>query len=66
MREKFEELTEKYPNHSSFIVYVKAIKGTNFPKTQITSWFNKLVDKSDYDVSEKRSILSWLNKISVK
>jgi hypothetical protein len=60
MREKFKELTEKYPNHSSFIVYTKVIKGSGYSKGVVSKWFKLLVDSSDYLISEKKELLNWL------
>jgi hypothetical protein len=63
MKDKFKELTEKYPNHSSFIVYGRLIRMTpkeGWNSRKINKWFDVLVDKVDYLKSEKRQILEWL------
>ena len=65
MLEKFKELTEKYPNHSSFIVYGRLIRMTpkeGWNRRKIVKWFNSLVDKEDYLKSEKVSLLDNLIK----
>ena len=65
MKEKFKELTEKYPNHSSFIVYGRLINMTpkeGWNRRKIVKWFNSLVDKEDYLKSEKVSLLEGLIK----
>jgi hypothetical protein len=65
MREKFIELTERYPNHSSFIVYGRLIKMTpkeGWNRRKIVKWFNLLVDPTDYLKSDKVSLLEGLIK----
>jgi hypothetical protein len=63
MLEKFKELTEKYPNHSSFIVYSRMIKRSGYSKGIISKWFS-LVDKGDYLNSEKKELLNHLFKMA--
>jgi len=63
MHDKFKELTEKYPNHSSFIVYSRMIKKSGYSKGIISKWFS-LVDRDDYLISEKKELLSHLFKMA--
>ncbi len=65
MKQKFEELTEKYPNQSSFIVYSRMIKGSGYSKGIISKWFS-LVDREDYLISEKKALLNHLFKLAIK
>jgi hypothetical protein len=65
MKDKFKELTEKYPNHSSFIVYGRLINMTpkeGWNRRKIVRWFNSLVSVDDYLKSEKVSLLDNLIK----
>jgi len=65
MLEKFKELTEKYPNHSSFIVYGRLIRMTpkeSWNRRKIVKWFNSLVNKEDYLNSEKGGLIESLIK----
>ncbi|KKS58164.1 MAG: hypothetical protein UV24_C0030G0005 [Candidatus Nomurabacteria bacterium GW2011_GWA2_42_41] len=53
---KFIDTIKKYPSHSSFICFSKAIKSQHFSRDMIKRWFNKLVDKDDYDQKDKRKL----------
>ena len=62
MRHNIRELFEKeYVNGaSSFIAFVRAIKGKGYDKRFIGRWFNTLVEKDDYARSERESLIRWL------
>jgi hypothetical protein len=65
MKEKFEELSDKYPNLSSLLVFGRLIRMTpkeGWNSRKINKWFAVLVDKDDYLKSEKTQILEWLKK----
>lgn len=67
MNDKFKELTEKYPNHSSYIVYGRLINMTpkeKWNRRKIVKWFS-LVDRSDYLPSEKSSLIDNLLSLSI-
>ena len=66
MKDRFKELSEKYPNLGSAIIFVKVIKGKGYTKPVIRKWFKILVDESDYSKMEKESILKWLYEIGSK
>jgi hypothetical protein len=60
IKRRFRKISEKYPDQSSLINFVEAIRGQNFKKRTIYFWFNQLVEKDDYDQNEKRAILRQL------
>ena len=64
IQRRFNVLAEKNTNLSSFIIFSIAIKGQNFSKDIISRWFNKLVEKNDYDAGDKRIILKHLVALS--
>lgn len=49
---------------SSYTKFAMAIKGMKFNKLTIDKWFSKLVDKDDYDKSDKMAILDHLYNYS--
>lgn len=51
---------KKDPNLSSYTNFANSIKGKNFSRPIILRNFNKLVEKGDYRVSEKTSIIDYL------
>jgi hypothetical protein len=64
LERRFQNITEKSPSSSSYICFAKAVKGQNFNKQTIHRWFQKLVDKDDYERSEKKAILAHLDNLS--
>ena len=60
IKRRFNNISKKYPDQSSLINFVEAIKGQNFKKRTIYFWFNRLVEKDDYDQNEKRAIFRQL------
>lgn len=57
---RFANLQEKRPLLSSFMNFSGAIKGQGFSAGMIGRWFNKLVDKDDYDRRDKKALLNHL------
>ena len=51
---------DKAPLSSTYINFVRAIKGQNFSEAIIKKWFSKLVDKNDYDKAEKKEVVDYL------
>jgi hypothetical protein len=64
MKEKFKELTEKYPSLSSAMIFSKLVKGRKMQRSEITKWFGKLVDKEDYDKMDKNELRLFYYKLS--
>jgi len=54
---RFIKISHKNPHLSSLACFKLAIEGQNFKKRTLYFWFNKLVEKEDYDQKEKRDIL---------
>ena len=61
---RFSNLQEKRLALSSFINFSTAIKSQGFSAGMIHRWFNKLVDKEDYESKDKRTILKHLVSLS--
>lgn len=62
MRHNIREVFEKeYVNGaSSFVAFVRAIKGRGYDRKLVSKWFSTLVEKDDYARSDRDSIVSWL------
>lgn len=54
----FKRISEGNPYWSSYVCFVEAIRGRKYNKRIIIRWFNKLVDKDDYDKEEKNDIIA--------
>jgi len=61
---KYNKIAEKNPCWSSYVCFAEAIKNRKFGKQTINRWFNKLVEKDDYEKEEKKEILSHLHELS--
>jgi len=46
------------------MVFAKMVRGRGMTLAQIRPWFNKLVDKSDWEGTPKDQILHWLSLLS--
>ncbi len=64
LERRFNNITEKNPNWSSYICFAEAIKGQDFNEQAIRRWFNKLVEKDDYAKNEKKAVLGFLIDLS--
>lgn len=64
LEKRFQNIAEKNPNLSSYTCFAKAVKGQNFNKQTVHRWFQKLVDKDDYERSEKKALLAHLDNLS--
>lgn len=61
---RFKSFEEGRPAASTFLNFCSAIKGEGFEPTLVRRWFKKLVDKDDYEASDKRVLLKHLDSIS--
>ncbi len=64
IQRRFDNIQEKHPYWSSIICFNEAIKEQSFSKKNIYYWFLQLVDKDDYQESDKKDILSFLLNLS--
>lgn len=58
----FKQLSEKYPSHSTFIIFEKTLVSTKVPASRFTHYFNTLVDKDDYAKKDKKILLKKLRE----
>lgn len=49
----------KYEGNASIIKFFYAVKDGNFTKRTVQQWFNKLVDKGDYDRVDKPELVEY-------
>ncbi len=64
LQRRFNNAVKRYPHHSFYICFVKAIQEQGFNRQTISRWFNKLVPEDDYDITEKKDIIKDLIRIS--
>ncbi len=64
IQRRFLAVEKKNPLLSSYLVFYRAIAGQSFTKSSIQKWFNKLVDKNDFSVKQKRCLIRSLTDVS--
>ncbi len=64
IQRRFDDISNKNPYWSSYICFAEAIKQQKFNKESIQIWFNKLVNKDDYDKKDKKTLLDQLYILS--
>lgn len=64
LERRFNNIVKLNPKWSSLICFGEAVTGQNFSRITIAKYFNKCVEKSDYDKKDKREILKCLVAIS--
>lgn len=64
IQRKFNKIVERNPLWSSYLCFAEAIRKRGFSSQTISRWFNKLVDKNDYDKKEKKGIVMHFVQIS--
>jgi len=64
LQRRFNNITGGNPYWSSYICLAEAIDEQGFSRQTISKWFNKLVEKDDYDKKDRRAILKHLSKLS--
>lgn len=55
---RFNNIRKKKQGWSSYICFAEAIKGQKFSREAVHRWFNKLVDKDEYSLRDKKKILA--------
>jgi hypothetical protein len=61
---KFDKISTKNPNLSSYSCFAKAICGERLNRQTIHRWFYKLVDREDYDSKNKKGLFDHLEGLS--
>ncbi len=61
---RFHAIQAKKPDLSSIICFNEAVYGQGFSGKNLYYHFPLLVDKDDYDKSDKKEILSFIRSIS--
>jgi hypothetical protein len=64
IQKRFNKIQEKNPYWSSMTCFNEAIREQGYSQKNIYYWFPKLVDKDDYQKSDKKDILCFLLSLS--
>lgn len=60
----FEKVQKENPGWGSIIVFNHIVDGKNFSHDRIARWFNILVDKQEYDQSDKKALLDYVYHVN--
>jgi hypothetical protein len=60
----FNRIVKNNPCLSEMVGFSQAVIGRNFSKQTISRYFNKLVNKNDYDKKDKKEIVRQLCELS--
>jgi len=56
----FNKIQKENPGWGSIVVFNHIVNGKNFSHDRIARWFNILVDKEEYEKSDKKKILKYI------
>lgn len=65
LRRRYNKIVSKHNQWNSYTCFAEAIKWQKFSHRTIKHWFNRLVDKADYDPREKGELLKFLNNLTL-
>jgi len=60
----FRKIQNENPDLSTFICFALAVEGKSFKRKTIRKHLNALIDKEDYDLSEKKRLIDHLYFLS--
>lgn len=61
---RFCKVAERNQLLSSYAIFAIAVKGQNFDEVVLHKHFNRLVDKDDYEVADKKILLEELDTLT--
>ncbi len=61
---RFKNFQTKSGGLSSYMNFAQAISGQGFSENNLSRWFNKLVEKDDYDKKDRKQIIKNLVLLS--
>ena len=64
--ERFKKIKSENPLFSVYLCFYKAVVNRDYTPRAISANFNKCVDRSDYSLGDKMSILQQLNEATKK
>lgn len=60
----FNTISNQNPFWSSYICFAETVMDRKFGRPAIAKWFNKLVDKDDYDRKDRGTLVKQLYQLS--
>ncbi len=64
LERRFKGIVARHPFWSTYISFAEAVKGQNFNRKSIQYWFNKLVEKDDYSLVDKKQLIANLEDLN--
>lgn len=60
----FKEISKSNPFWSSYTCFAETITGRKFIRQAIAKWFNRLVDKDDYNRGDRMTLMENLMELT--
>ena len=60
----FNKIKSRNPYWSDYICFAETVRGRKFSRKTILRNFNSLIDKEEYEKSEKKEIIDFLMELS--
>ncbi len=64
LERRFKGIVARHPFWSSYVSFAEAVKGQNFNRKSLQYWFNKLVEKDDYSLVDKKRLIANLENLN--
>lgn len=61
---RFNKISKRNPYWAPYICFAEAIRNQRFSNKIILYWFNKLIPIEDYPKSEKKNIITHLERLT--
>lgn len=65
IQRRFEIIKNQNPYWSDYICFAESVVGMDFGRPSLSRWFNKLIEKDDYDKKDRNQISEFLVDLSV-
>lgn len=64
IRTEFLRISRREPNLGSYIIFARVISHRRLARRNILKWFDRLVDRKDYEIKEKNSLIDHLEDLT--
>lgn len=64
IQRRFQNFHLKHPDLSTYVVFVRTVRGQRFNRCAISGWFNRLVDKNDFAPKDRNKLVRELTGLS--
>lgn len=62
LERRFIALRKRHPLFSDTVCFTEAVRDQGFSKETLDGWFNKLVEKDEYEKGYKKELLAYIRE----